>query len=164
MARFYESTSRGQVFSACTAAAGITRNRPGIAPPFWLVNPANSGIAVVLLTGSFGYISGTLGVGFVVLAGDTAGTITASGTVLAAAKNRVAAAPGLAKPYTTPTLSGTPVLLEPVLILPAFVGGAGVPTPPLIVPFDGRWVVPPGSSIGFQGIATAGTSPRCFSV
>src|SRR5947209_5741560 len=71
--KYYEASSRGKMFAACTPAAGATPGTAvGTTAAFSLFNPANSGYRVAIKKVNIGYLSGTLGAGTVFHCGDNA--------------------------------------------------------------------------------------------
>ena len=68
----YNLTKDGKVFTASTAVAGVDHGATlSTAPPFCIYNPVGSGKNLVILAASMGYVSGTLGAGFIAYAGAT---------------------------------------------------------------------------------------------
>lgn len=153
----------GGLYSASNAAAGVA---PGTAfsttPPLVLWNPADSKVNLILLESSCGFVSGTLGAGFLgygqvaQATAPTGGTeLTVRGTVLGNTGGPSGTPGGFGRAFTGSTLSGTPVLLQPALIL-----SGSAPFVPIPRDYcEGSIIVPPGQALSLQGIAAAGTTP-----
>lgn len=160
---YFEAVTRGQIFTASTGVAGVA---PGTAlsttPPFTLYNPLGSGVNLVIVSASLGYISGTLGAGTVVYAvnNNIAQAAPTGGTTLTAINGLIGnASASKAKVFQGSTLATTPTILRDAFILPAFAGAAAAPSPPVRDIVDGAMVVMPGAALSLQAIAAAGTSP-----
>lgn len=162
--RYSESTSRDQIFTACTAVAGVA---PGTAlsttPPLVLYNPVGSGKNLEIIRSSCGYVSGTLGAGTLVYAGPSTAQPNAptGGTSLVVVCGRLGGADNLSVALATQgsTLAAAPRILRPAFVL----GGALASTAAFPVDASdrvmGEYVVAPGNFIALQGIAAAGTTP-----
>lgn len=160
--RFYENASRGNLFFASTAVAGVA---PGTAlsttPPMSVWNPPNSGVLVELLQVFLGYVSGTLGAGSIVHAGLIGQmTVPTGGSELTPQSSIIANVRGKARAFQGSTLVGTPTILRPSLVLGAGLATtAELPKAPAYDEVDGSIVVPPGAVWAYNGVAAAGTSP-----
>lgn len=161
--RFYETTYRGNTFIASTGVAGVA---PGTAlsttPPFTLYNPLNSGVNLVLISASMGYVSGTLGAGMIVYGANnnTAQAAPSGGTVLVPVCSLIGnVSLPRGKAFQGSTLAAAPTILRDFCVLGAFAGGAAAPTPPVRDIVDGSIIIGPGASVSLQGVAGAGTSP-----
>lgn len=146
---------------ACTGASGVA---PGTAlsttPPFTLYNPQGSGVYLAVVKILLGYISGTLGKGSLVLAGNPSLSQAAptGGTALTVQNALLGYTAGKGLAYQGATLAATPTLLLPVFTLGAWVGSAD--TVLLLESLlNGSVVLAPGTSLSLQGIAAAGSSP-----
>lgn len=160
---FFETTVRGNTYVASTGTAGVA---PGTVlsttPPFTLYNPLNSGVNLVLISASMGYISGTLGAGTIVYAvnNNTAQAAPTGGTSLVPICGLIGnVSLPKAKAFQASTLAAAPTILRDFVILGAFVGGAAPPNPPVRDLIDGSIIIVPGASISLQGVAGAGTTP-----
>lgn len=160
-APYVEVTRQAKSFTACTGVAGVA---PGTAlsttPPLTVYNPINSGIYLALVEANLGYISGTLGGGSIVLAGNPTLIQAAptGGTPLAPQCTFLGFVVGKGLAYQGATLAATPSLIRPVFTIGAWVGT----TPDffeLSKDFDGKYMLAPGASVSLQGIAGAGTTP-----
>lgn len=161
MPRAAELALRGMVFSAAVPPG------TGVAPgqtitttaAFNLHNPTGSGKNLVILTGSCGYVSGTLGAGAIFWCANTVPVTSApSGTAITVVKTLVAAGGAVGLPTFTTTVA-TPTVLRPAFSLGAALASTAGIWPALIDKVDGEFVIPPGCSINFQGFAAAGSSP-----
>ncbi len=158
---YSEATSRNKVFVVSVPVAGVA---PGTAlsttPPLALLNPLNSGMELVIIGTALGYVSGTLGAGSIVYAYvSPQATIPAGGTELTPVCNRLGTFRGVGRAFSGSTLAATPLILEPVYTMGAFL--ATTAFPPTITQdlVDGSYIVPPATCFVMQGIAAAGTSP-----
>lgn len=160
--RAAELALRGLVFSASVPATGVA---PGTAisttAAFTLHNPTGSGKNLVVLTGSMGYVSGTLGAGSILWTANTIPVSTApSGTPCTVVKTLISSS--TAGAVGLPTYTTT--IVAPTILRPAFNLGAALAStagiwPTLIDRVDGEFVVAPGCSINLMGLAAAGSSP-----
>lgn len=155
---------RQNLISVCTAAGGVAPGTVmGATPPLTVWNPLGSKLRLILVRGEYGYISGTLGAGTIVygaIAQAAAPTIGGGSDITAqivsgifgtaAAANAVAAG---VKAYQGATLSGTPAIIKPAIILNA----SPVAAQPGFE--EGMIGITPGNALSMQGIAAAGTSP-----
>jgi hypothetical protein len=153
----FKRASQRDLFAASTAVAGVA---PGTAlsttPPFALWNPTGSKVALVLLDARCGFVSGTLGAGTLVYASHAQAAAPTGGTELTVRPTSLGNAnTPVARAFQGSTLSGTPVILRPCLVL---AGSAPfVPVPKDYV--EGDIVVAPGQALVLQAVAAAGTSP-----
>lgn len=160
--RFHEAASRGTLFHASTAVAGVA---PGTAlsttPPMALWNPINSGKLLSIQQVFLGYVSGTLGGGSMVhglVIGQT--TLPTGGAELTPQCGLLANVRGVARAFQGSTLIAAPTILKPSFVLGAGLATtAALPTAPAYDEVDGAIVVPPGAVWAFQGVAAAGTTP-----
>ena len=158
---YSEATLRGNMFTASTAVAGVA---PGTAlsttPPMSLLNPLNSGVDLVILKTTIGYISGTLGAGTVVYAFMTPqATIPTGGAELTPVCNKIGQVHGKGRAFQGSTLAGTPSIIRA-----AYNMGAALATTALGIAIcqdlvEGEIIVPPATCFVIQGVAAAGTTP-----
>lgn len=161
-ARYYEYAIRGKLWVAKTADAGVAPGTSvGTTAAFALYNAKGSGVNVVLIGVGIGYVSGTLGAGFVELCTNVnLSEAVPTGTAITARPGLVGgASPAGGVALTTATLATTP---NGVLALWNL--GAALATTtqfPLLgyQEIAGMVVLPPGGSMSLQGVAAAGTSP-----
>lgn len=160
--KYYELARQGLVFHAQTAATGVAPGTAvGTTVPYVLANPAASGKNLVVLATTFGYVSGTLGAGFLAYVADITLTDAAtSGTAIVAINALIGSAAGVARPFTTATVATSPTIVRPICSLSAFLAStAMVPFSTVTDEVDGAIVVQPGTAIGVQGVAAAGSTP-----
>ena len=159
---FYtEQSSRGGIYSVCTAVVGVA---PGTAlsttPPMVIWNPSSSGVTLNILRVALGYISGTLGAGSVVYAmagGQTVAPTT--GTVLGVSTTSSELRGGQGKAYQGSTVANTPTIVRPAFTMGAFLASTATPPAPIFDLPDGSITVPPGCCFVVQAIAAAGSTP-----
>ena len=160
-ARYYESVARGNVYAAGTAATGVAPGTAiGTTAAFSLTNPLSSGVNLVVLKASMGYISGTLGAGTVhylanvntQLALPTGTAITAYNCLLGSAR----AAAG--KPLTTATIA-SPLILRPAWSLTALVAATAVQPYTVVDELAGEFIIGPGATLSLHATAAAGSTP-----
>lgn len=160
-ARMQEGAVRLQIFSVSTAVAGVA---PGTVlntvPPFQIWNPPGSGKNIVILTASLGYVSGTIGAGFVAYAMAVNQPLAPTGaTELVPSQNLLSLAKGVGRVFQGSTLASTVSILRPGFFLGAVLASSVFP--PSICKDDiaGEFVVPPGTVFAMQGVAAGGSSP-----
>lgn len=158
---FYEAVSRGTVFSACTATTGVAHGTSlSTTASFTLHNPLGSGVNLSLIAASFGYLSGTLGLGVLYLT-THAGVAVAnpSGTAITIRQNLLgASAAGKAVAFTTATVA-TQIAIRPVTSFGPFLAST-VFVPQVVKDYiNGEIVVSPGFGVNLHSVAGAGTSP-----
>lgn len=162
-AQHYEATKRGNVFAGATAVTGVAPGTAiGTTAAHTLYNPAGSGVKLVVLGFSMGYISGTLGAGTVFLVANTNPSAAAvTGTAITAVKMDVSTAtPGNSGLlYTTATVPATPTVVRPLWSLGASLASTAVAPWMVEAKVDGQVVVSPGCSVSLEAVAAAGSSP-----
>ncbi len=161
--KYAEQVKRGNVFSGGTAATGVAPGTAiGTTGAFTLANPSGSGVVLVPIVASMGYISGTLGAGVVwYLANTNPSAAAVSGTAITVVKNKLStASPGNAGlAYTTSTLPAAPTILRPAWSLTALLATTAVQPYLVKDDLDGEFVIAPGCSLTLHSTAAAGTSP-----
>lgn len=158
---FYESVIDGGVYSATTALTGVA---PGTAvsttSAFTLYNPRNSGVNLIIIEGSMGYVSGTLGAGVVTWnANNDPNAAAPTGTAIAEQNmhiGRANEANGVA--LTTATIAA-PTPVRVFANLGASLASTAVQPWVVRDRVDGAIVVKPGCSISLHATAAAGSSP-----
>lgn len=166
--RYMDAVLRGRVFSGGTAATGVAPGTSiGTTAAFSLYNPNGSGVNLVVLKVSMGYVSGTLGAGLVhYLANTNVAAAATTGTAITAVNALLGG--GLAaqgKPLTTATLPVAPTILRPFCSLDATLATSVVGPWRIEEDVDGEFIVAPGCTLSLHGTAAAGTSPLvCFGV
>lgn len=160
--KYREAVLRGNVYTANTAASGVAPGTAiGTTAAYSLYNPANSGVRLVLLWATLGYISGTLGAGTVHLIGHLSPSQTAhSGTAITPrnciiGNNKTGA--GLA--YTTATVPSGGAILCSLWSLGARAAATALGEAQNAIDLDGAFVVDQGAGVSMQATAAAGTSP-----
>jgi hypothetical protein len=157
----YESASRGEIFIASTAVAGVA---PGTAlsttPPLALHNPEGSGVLLSILDVYVSYVSGTLGAGSIVHARTPQTTVPTGGTDLTILGAKLGDTAGKATAGQGHTVSATPTLLRGSGIT---LGASLATTAALPVLMhenvDGGIVVPENNAYIIEGVAAAGSTP-----
>jgi len=153
--------ARGRCFSGGTAATGVAPGTAiGTTAAFSLTNPLSSGVNLVILRASMGYVSGTLGAGVVhylanvntQLALPTGTAITAYNCLLGSA---VAAA---GKPLTTATIA-SPLILRPFVSLTALLASTAVAPWQVVDEVAGEFIIGPGATLSLHATAAAGSTP-----
>ena len=158
----HESASRGNIYIASTAVAGVA---PGTAlsttPPLTIHNPAGSGVLVSILDIYVGYVSGTLGAGSLVHARNPQTTVPTGGTALTIVNAKLGTAAGQATAGQGHTVSATPTLVRPsgVILGASLASTAGLPAL-MHEKVDGGIVVPEDVVWAIQGVAAAGSTPK----
>lgn len=160
-ARYQEAVARGRCFVGGTAATGVAPGTAiGTTAAFSLTNPLSSGVNLVVLRASMGYVSGTLGAGVVhylanvntQLALPTGTAITATNCLLGSA---LAAA---GKPLTTATIAA-PIVLRPFYSLTALTAALSAAPWQVMEEVAGEFVIAPGATLSLHGTTAAGSSP-----
>lgn len=159
--RFFEAASRGSLFMASLAVAGVA---PGTAfsttPTIALWNPPGSGVLCAIQQVWVGYVSGTLGAGSL-CHGVNPSQVTAptTGTELVPQAGLLGTMRSKTRAYTGSTVSVTPVILRPSLHLGAALASTATFPATAYDEVDGSIVIPPGSLWAYHGVAAAGSTP-----
>ena len=161
MGDYTEAASRGVIMEVCTPVAGIA---PGTAlsttPPLALWNPPGSNKFLALLKSYMGFISGTLGGGSIVYSVvDSQTTVPSGGLELTPRCSTIGWPRGVGRAFQGSTLASTPAILRPAFIMGALVNTTAVAPDPALDEVKGAIIVPPGTVLCMQGIASGGTSP-----
>jgi hypothetical protein len=160
---FYEAVSRGRCWAACTATSGVAPGTAlGTTSAFYIHNPVGSGVNLVLIAASLGYISGTFGAG-AVFATTHAGVSVANPTGTSITPRNLLLggnASGAALAFTTATVT-TQVAIRPLWSFGAILATSVFQPTPAKEQLNGEIVVAPGFGFGIHSVATAGTSPLC---
>jgi hypothetical protein len=153
----------GRAYSA-TSSSVAPGTSFGTTPPFALYNPIGSGVNLVIWKVSIGYVSGTLGAGYIGLSANTntAAAAPTGGTVVSITHNFLGNVMGFApkgQPQTGCTLPVAPTVLRPLWTINAML--ATTATQPEVEDIDigGEYVVAPGATISFGALAAAGSTP-----
>ncbi len=162
---FYEPTSRNNVFTACTAAAGVSvaTLTIGTACVYLLYNPINSGVNLSIIQASGFYVSGTLAGGYLTYTMNSGvAVVSPTGTAIVARSALLtggnAAPKGVA--LTSATTAATMTVVRPFCTLLAYLGTVVPPIAwTLKEQVNGEFLIPPGYFIGIHGVTQTGTSP-----
>lgn len=160
-ARLYEAVVRGNTFSAGTAATGVAPGTAiGTTAAFSLTNPLNSGVNLVVMRASMGYVSGTLGAGVVhYLANVNTQLALPTGTACIAYNTLLGSARAAAgKPLTTSTIAA-PLILRPAWSLTALLATTAVQPYVVMDEVAGEFIIGPGATLSLHATAVAGTAP-----
>lgn len=162
VARYYEYAVRGKLWIAKTADSGVAPGTSvGTTAGFSLHNSKGSGVNVVPLAVSIGYVSGTLGAGFIALCTNVNLTeAIPTGTAITSRPGLVGGgAPTGGVALTTSTLANAPNAVWTLWTVGA--GLASTATFPALANqyLDGAIVLPPGGSMSLQGVAASGSTP-----
>lgn len=159
---FYEYAIRGKAFYFHTAATGVAPGTAiGTTAAFCIFNAKGSGVNVIVLWGGMGYVSGTLGAGFISWCTNVnLAEAVPTGTAITGRPALIGgAAPAGANGLTTATLASTPNPARPFANTDAFVGTLTTNPFQVYDLVDGAIVIPPGGNVSLQATAGAGTSP-----
>lgn len=160
--RLYEASSRGLMFTASVPVAGVAHGTAfGTTVPLTIYNPPLSGVNLALKRLVLGYVSGTLGAGFIGIGQSFQGNSAPSGTALVPVSNLLGSSGGGKARFFSGanSVTGTPTIVRPSFTYSAFAGAAGPIPPPLVDEIDDELIVVPGGLVAFQGIGTGGTTP-----
>lgn len=161
-ARYAEAVSRGRCYRGQTAVAGVAPGTSiGTTGAFSLYNPANSGVNLVLLEVSMGYISGTLGAGTIFFVANTnINAAATTGTAITAVNALVGSGyTAVGSALTTSTLPATPTVMGPFCSLGASLASTAVQPWQIVRDVGGGIVVAPGATVSLEGVTAAGSSP-----
>ena len=158
--KYAEAVLRGIVWSGSTAATGVAPGTSvGTTAAFSLYNPIGSGVRLVVLRTTMGYISGTLGAGTVHYLANTNPSATATtGTAITAKNALLSDATSAGRPFTTATIP-SPSLLRPFCSLQASLASTAVAPWYMVDDVDGEFIVPPGCTLSLHATAAGGSSP-----
>lgn len=166
--RWYEQTSRGQVFNVFTTLGGTTIVAGNVAPPaaaaatvLSILNPVGSGVNLEIMQGWVFHISGTPGAGFWAWCGCNTGvSITAAEAVALKASNLIGQGVTKAKAWSQTALTGG-IVQSQVRPFPSamFAAALAASTPgqAAVDNVDGAIVVPPGGLLTLAPPATGTT-------
>lgn len=161
--RFYDAVMRGRCFVGGTAATGVAPGTSiGTTAAFSLYNPAASGVNLVVLKVTMGWVSGTIGAGVIhYVANTNAAAAATTGTAITAVNCKIGAGSApQGKPLTTATLPATPTVMRPFIGLNKIVLDTTAINADLVVDnVDGEFVIPPGMTLSLEGTTAAGSTP-----
>lgn len=160
---FMDAVYSGRCYSAHNSAAGVA---PGTAidtsAPISIFNPSASNTLLVIHRGRLGYVSGTLGAGFISWCIDTTKTAAApsGGTALTPRNLRVGNGDNSqASVREGSTLANTPTPLRVFGSLDALLASSVVGPWSLDDRVDGEIVIEPGCTLSLQATAAGGSTP-----
>lgn len=156
-----EAALSGRLFYASTAPTGVD---PGTAidtaAPFALANPNGSRVLLVVRKVAVGYVSGTLGAGFVAgCIGPSSQTAVTGTAVIPTAAYGGSGTGSAGKAFTTATLPATPNVAMPLVNLGAKAAATALDPAVALFDVEGGIVIEPGGSFSLQAVCAAGTSP-----
>jgi hypothetical protein len=160
-AQYVEPCYRQMIMMASNAVAGVAHGTAfSVTPPLALWNPPSSGRSLAVLRLSLGYVSGTLGAGTIAL-GQIASQVTVptTGTEITPVCTCIGYPRGVGRAFTGSTFVSAPTILRPAWNIGPMLATSVYQPSDSDVLVDGGIVLPPGTAIALQGIATAGTSP-----
>jgi hypothetical protein len=157
--RYAEAVRGGGVYFA--QGASLT---PGTAlsttAAMTLFNPYGSTVNLELLFVGIGYRTGTLGAGYYQLCPTAViGEAIPTGTAIISYNCMVGGAKGQGTALKTATLANAPVSGIPIAMSGAFLATTAIQLHQVLVDVSGLVILPPGTSVSLEGIATGGTSP-----
>lgn len=160
---YYEAASRGRVFTATVGVGGVAPGTAvGTTPGLYLHNPVGSGVWLVPIKASCGYVSGTLGAGQVLYTtnlGAASANPTGGTSLTPVATNLGNGATSSGKAFTGSTTATQTALRSTGWILGASLATTAALPSLLVDLLDGEFVIQPGFGLGLQGLTAAGTSP-----
>jgi hypothetical protein len=159
-ADYMEMVQNGIVMTAANAVAGVAHGTAfGTGAPLTLWNPPNSGVNLVIIHVSVGYVSGTLGAGFYAFGGIAQATAP-TGTELVPVNNLIGWPRGIGRAFTGANSSGgTPTIIRPSFSYGPFLATSVLAPAESLDLVNGGIIVTQGSLLAIQGVGTAGTSP-----
>lgn len=166
MLGFYaEAAARGLKNFVSNAVAGVDHGASlTTTPPIILWNPLNSGKLLSIIRVGLGYVSGTLGAGFIAAAMNYAQpNAPTTGTELTPVNaNGMFTRNPLVRAFTGSTLTAAPTLIRPLFNIAPVLATSAVQMPGEVdAMIDGSIVVPPGCAFAMQGVCgAAGTTPK----
>ncbi len=160
MARYTHGVLSGRAYAACVTSVAQGTSIAATAM-FALFNPIGSGIYAVLWRVSMGYVSGTLGGGFVALCANTNTSAAAptGGTPQTALPCLLGNTEGVGariQPISGCTLPANATALRPLWSLDGTTGGGNTQPQPEDIDLSGEYVIAPGATLSFQASASAG--------
>jgi hypothetical protein len=161
----YEEVMNGSMFYASVAVAGVDHAASlTTTAPFALRNPVGSSVDLVVHAVTMGYVSGTLGAGFLAAGQylESATNATPTGTaVVATGGLKLGLGAPQGKPLETVTLTAGATLIFPLRDISPKLATSAITAQDGITVLPVPIVVPPGASLVLSGVCgAAGTSPR----
>ena len=161
-AHYTEPGYQKNIYIASLSSAGLA---PGStvgltsAPPIALWNPPGSGVNLSIIKTLVGYVSGTLGAGFIGYGFQTNVQSAPTGTALTAQGSFLGVLANMGKAFYTLSAMSTPTLLKPVYSIGAATAALATFPTPCSDLVDGAIIVPQGGLFLMQGNTAAGSSP-----
>ena len=158
--RFHDAVKSGQCWYAHTAAGGVAPGTAvGTTAGFALENPMHSGYGVSVLQISVGYVSGTLGAGFISVTSGEQQDARATGTAIVTRNAQVGNRDqSRSFPFTTATVVAGD-LVRCLFTLGAALATTATFPSSAVDNVDGGMLVMPGVRIALEATAAAGTTP-----
>ena len=160
-AHYTEPGYQKNIYIASLSSAGLA---PGStvgltsAPPIALWNPPGSNVNLSIIKTLVGYVSGTLGAGFIGYGFQTNVQSAPTGTALTAQGSFLGVLANMGKAFYT--VSGASLtILKPVFTMGAALASTTAFAAPCSDLVDGAIIVPQGGLFALGGVAAAGTSP-----
>jgi hypothetical protein len=160
--RLYEATYRGGVYVASVASVAPGTALATTNQAFCLYNPPGNPKAFSVLKVAYGYVSGTLGAGYLAYAYlPSTSSFAPTGTAITPVSTLVgSSAVGTGKPYSGVSGSTAPSLLRPSQFsLGATLATTAAYPGPQVEYIDGEFLVLPGGFFFVTGVAAAGSTP-----
>lgn len=160
--KFEELTYRQCTYSVNTPVAGVAPGTAlGTTPPLTLYNPPNTGVMASIRKLLVSYVSGTLGLGYLVWSSNAQSTAPTGGTGVGAVNMYIGGSVGSVQASRGSTVATTQTQVRNTgIIFPPWAGTLLTGPLPQVVDFvDGEINLPPGFCLSVQGIGAAGTSP-----
>ncbi len=162
-ADYFDSVRRGNVFSAGTAASGVAPGTSiGTTAAFSLYNPLGSGVNLVVVRTTVGYVSGTLGAGVIhYVANINPAAAATTGTAITPVNCYIGVGinTSQARPLTTATLPASPTIVRPFCSLQASLASTAVGPWQVMEDVRGEFVIAPGCTLSLECTTAAGSSP-----
>lgn len=159
--KYYTDTKSARVFHAATAVTGVAPGTAvGTTAAFTLYNPVGSGVDLVVLVATMGYVSGTLGAGVIdYVANTNPGAAAVTGTAIVPVNGYLGGAVSQARAFTTATLPASPTVMRPFCSLTASLATTAVAPFQVEDVVDGAIVVSPGCALSLEATAAGGSTP-----
>lgn len=160
-----DESLRGDIFFGSVAVAGVDHQASfTTTAPFALYNPQGSDVDLVVLGVSYGYVSGTLGAGFLGLGQYVQSATNAAPTgtaIVARGSTKLGINEPKGRALETVTLTAGATLVFPVKDMAPKLATTALETGPSLIVLPFPIVVPPSVTAVLSGVCgAAGTSPR----
>ena len=160
-AYYQEPANRGTIMETASPTTGVAPGTlPTTTPPMTLWNPPNSNVFLNIIKTSLGYVSGTLGSGYIMYGVVPAQTTVPSGGLELIPQNTKLGFPrGQGRTFQGSTLTTTPTILRAGVSTGAFLASTAVPPFNAVDMIDGAFCLPPGTCFTMQEVGAAGSTP-----